>query len=422
MARNRRNKRDKKQSKVAEVVSSKTFFIMSVILIFIIIICTITISNRNNQEKLLLAKQREELEKEIEAIFTETAENIANSNNTRDTIIRISAVGDILCGEEMLDDAYQKELNMYNFAPMFENITSFIEGSDVTLGTMETNFTDNEYSGYGNRNSPKEFAQAVKDSGIDLVSISTNHSLDYGIDGLKETKEYLQELEFKTVGDNLGENRVLIQDIKDTKIAFLSYTYAVENQSNKTEEELNSINIFSEEIAKQDLEYAKENADYIIVIMHWGDPYATKQSKEQEKIADFLVENGADTILGNHPAVIQPMEVRQNAEGENVFIAYSLGNYSSSISNDNSKVELVLNIELRKRGEDGKVVLSKVDYTPIYVLDNGTKAENRYELIDMKGTAKAYANGNTEIIDKKTYKKLIEGLELLEEVVGQTEN
>ena len=39
-------------------------------------------------------------------------------------------------------------------------------------------------------------------------------------------------------------------------------------------------------------------------------------------------------------------------------------------------------------GEDGKVVLSKVDYTPIYVLDNGQQAKNRYELIDMKGTAK----------------------------------
>lgn len=422
MARNRRNKRDKKQKKVEEVVSSKAFFIMSAILIFIIIICTITISHRNHQERLLLAKQREKLEKEIEAIFTETAENIANSNHARDTIIRISAVGDILCGKEMLDDAYQKEFNIYNFVPMFENITSFIEGSDVTLGTMETNFTDNEYSGYGNRNSPKEFAQAVKDSGIDLVSISTNHSLDYGIEGLKTTKDYLQELGFYTVGDNLGENRVLIQDIKDTKIAFLSYTYAVEKQDSKSKEELDSINIFSEETVKQDLEYAKENADYIIVIMHWGNPYATKQSAQQQKIANFLVENGADTILGNHPAVIQPMEVRQNSEGENVFIAYSLGNYSSSISNDNSKVEFVLNIDLRKRGEDGKVVLSKVDYTPIYVLDNGTKAENRYELIDMKGTAKAYANGNTQVIDKKTYKKLIEGLELLEEVVGRTEN
>lgn len=67
------------------------------------------------------------------------------------------------------------------------------------------------------------------------------------------------------------------------------------------------------------------------------------------------------------------------------------------------------------------MVLSKVDYTPIYVLDNGQQSENRYELIDMKGTAKAYANGNTEIVSKETYEQLLKGLDLLEEVVGQTE-
>ena len=84
---------------------------------------------------------------------------------------------------------------------------------------------------------------------------------------------------------------------------------------------------------------------------------------------------------------------------------------------DISKIELVLNIELRKSGETGEVVLSKVDYTPIYVLDRGTKAENRYELIDMKGTAKAYAEGNKKIVNKETYNKLVEGLKKLEGII-----
>ena len=84
---------------------------------------------------------------------------------------------------------------------------------------------------------------------------------------------------------------------------------------------------------------------------------------------------------------------------------------------DVSKVELFLNIELRTDTETGKVVLSKVDYTPIYVLDRGEKAENRYELIDMKGTAKEYASGNKNIVSKKVYNKLLEGLKLLEGII-----
>lgn len=416
MARNRRNKRNFK--KLTEMISFKTFLILLAMLTTVILICLGTIFYRNELDRQMLAKQRKELDEKIESIFSDTLQNIAQSNkNKPDSVIRLSAVGDILCDTEILEDGKHSESKTYSYDYLFQNITGFIERSDIVLGTMETNFVDKPYSGYGVRNAPIEFAQAVKNSGINLVSISTNHSLDYGMQGLYETKNHLQSLGFSTVGDRLEEETVTIKTVKNTKIAFLSYTYGVENQNKKTKEELQALNIYDREIAKKELQYAKENADYIFVIMHWGDPYATKQSKNQEEIAEFLIENGANVILGNHSAAIQPMEIRQNSEGENVFIAYSLGNYISYADNENSKVELVLNIELRKSGEDGKVRLSKVDYTPIYVLDKGSGTQNRFELIDMKGVAKEYAGGNTNIVNKKTYNKLLEGLKLLEKVV-----
>ena len=416
MARNRRNKRSSRS--ILEVMSSKTFITLTIILAIIIVICSVTIFYRNDKEKKILAEQRAELEKNIEAIFEETEKNIANSNNTvRDSIIRISAVGDILCENSILEDAYDKGTQNYDFTSMFKNMSTFFADSDITVGTMETNYTDNKYSGYGQRNSPISFAEALKNIGIDLVSISTNHSLDYGIEGLQETKRALEGIGYDVVGDNLGESRVKIKTIKNTKIAFLSYTYGFENQNSKTKDELDSANIYNSEIAKKDLEYAKENADYSIIIMHWGDAYSTKPNKEQQNIAKFLVENGADMILGNHASAVQKMEIMQSPEGKNVLVAYSLGNYISGETMDISKIELVLNIELRKSGETGEVVLSKVDYTPIYVLDRGTKAENRYELIDMKGTAKAYAEGNKKIVNKETYNKLVEGLKKLEGII-----
>ena len=140
-------------------------------------------------------------------------------------------------------------------------------------------------------------------------------------------------------------------------------------------------------------------------------------TKEQKEIADFLVENGVNLILGAHPSVVQPMEVRQNKEGENVFIAYSIGTYISTLSAEEARTELVLNIELRKSGKDGKVYLNKVDYTPIYMLDNGESAENRFELVDMKSTAMGYTTGgDTQKITRETYDKLVEGLNRLNEL------
>lgn len=416
MARNRRNKRSSK--KILDVLNTKTFILITLILLAIIVTSMAYILYRNNQEKIALAQQREELNKKIEAIYVETNQNIENANNTtRSSVIKISAVGDILCENTMLDDAYNKNTNSYNFSSMFKNISAYLQNSDITIGTMETNFTNQKYSGYGLRNSPISFAQAINDIGINLVSISTNHSLDYGIEGIQSTKRNLESIGFDVVGDNLGENRVLIKNVKNKKIAFLSYTYGVENQSSKTEQELESTNIYSNELAQKDLQYASANADYNIVIMHWGDAYSTSPNEQQQQIAKFLVENGANIILGNHASAVQKMEIMQNNNGENVLVAYSLGNFISAETVDVSKIELLLNIELRTDEQSGKIILSKVDYTPIYVLDNGEKAENRYELIDLKVTASAYANGNKKIVSKKTYNKLIQGLELLEKVI-----
>lgn len=415
-----RRKDKRKITRIKDLLTMRNFLIIVAILAVIICISSGIMIYRNYQDKQLLAKQKEELDKQIESIFTETLNNISSTNeevNKMDKLVRISTVGDILCGDEMLMDAKNKD-NSYDFNSIFKNINPFIERSDLVIGTMETNFTNAQFSGYNKSNSPREFAMAVKKAGINVVSLAHNHALDYGINGLKDTKKYLQEMNYDVLGDRLEENNILIKDVNGVKIAFLAYTYGVNEEQSKTSKELETVNIFSEEQAKKDIEYAKQKSDTICVLMHWGDMYSNEVSEGQRKIADFLVDNGATLIIGTHPATVQPMEIRQNKEGKNVLVAYSLGNFCSSIVEDNAKVELILNIELRKSGETGEVFLRKVDYTPLYMLDNGTASENRYEIIDMKNAAFQYASGKGTIT-RNTYNKLISGLDLLENVLKQ---
>ena len=123
-------------------------------------------------------------------------------------------------------------------------------------------------------------------------------------------------------------------------------------------------------------------------------------------------------ILVTHPAVVEPMKIIQNNEGKNILVAYSLGNYISTLNYKNADVELILNIQIAKSSDSDKAVLQKVDYTPIYLLDNGTKAENRFELTDMKQLARDYANGNTSKISRQTYDKLITKLDELQKIVN----
>ena len=417
---NDRRKNKRKITRIKDLLTMRNFLIIVGILAIIICISIGVMIYRNYQDRQLLAQQKDELDKQIEDIFTETLNNISATNqevDKMDKVVRLSAVGDILCGDEMLMNA-KNEDNSYDFNNIFKNVSPFIERSDLVVGTMETNFTNAQFSGYNKSNSPREFAMAVKKAGINLVSLAHNHALDYGVDGLRDTKKYLQEMQYDVLGDRLEGNNVLIKEVKGVNIAFLAYTYGVNDEDSKTSKELDSVYIFSEEQAKKDIEYAKENADTICVLMHWGDMYSNEVSDEQRKIADFLVDNGVTLIIGTHPATAQPMEIRQNKEGKNVLVAYSLGNFCSSILEDNAKVELILNIELRKSGEDGAVYLRKVDYTPLYMLDKGATSEDRYEIIDMKNTALQYASGNGTVTED-TYNKLINGLDLLENILKQ---
>lgn len=415
MPRNRRNTRRIKSIK--DVLNTKTFLTIVFILLTIIIVCIGINEYKRYEDKKLLAEQKEELEKQSEEIFSAISADISQTNQNiseSDVLIKMSAVGDILCSNEMLEDAYNESTKTYDFSHMFNNVSGFINEADIVMGTMETGIIEGEYN---EKNAPMEFARAVKNSGVNLVTISHNHSLDNGVNGLKETRENLEKIGFDVVGDKIEDaNAVCIKEVKNTKIAFLTYTCFMDKDAEK--EELNCVNMYSEEQVKSDIEYAKENeAEYICVMIHWGDAISSTVSKEQKEIADFLVENGANLILGAHPSVVQPMEVRQNKDGENVFIAYSIGTYISTLSAEEARTELVLNIELRKSGKDGKVYLNKVDYTPIYMLDNGESAENRFELVDMKSTAMGYTTGgDTQKITRETYDKLVEGLNRLNEL------
>ena len=331
---------------------------------------------------MVIARERYELDRQTQEIFNNLNDRINQTNQNiseSDSIIKMSAVGDILCSEEMLEDAYDNEKNIYNFSHMFGNVSDYISDADIVMGTMETGIVDDKYN---NKRAPKEFAQAVKNSGVNLVSIAHNHSLDNGVDGLKETKDNLEKVGFDVVGDKLeNANAIQFKEVKNTKIAFLTYTCLMDNEMLKTKDELNCINMYSEKQATSDIKYAKDNgADYICVLIHWGDAITEKVNEEQKQIANLLVDNGVDMILGSHPSVVQDMEVRQNKEGKNVFIAYSIGTYISTLSAEETRTELVLNIELRRSGKDGTVYLNKVDYTQIHMQDNGEDAENRFVL------------------------------------------
>ena len=395
---NNRRRKTRKSTLIRDTISNKNFIIISSILLAVIIICVIVNVILSVQEQRKIAEEQQRIADHVEEIYSAMEADVDSINNFKaSSIIRISAIGDILLGDNLKN--YGKNADgLYN--DIFSNVTKYLKDSDITLGTYETNVTDDT----------KVFANAIKEAGIDLVTLAHNHALDNGEEGLKATQDYLESVGIQTVGKYAEEaqDRIKIIEEKGVRIAVLSYTY----DNGKT-----GVNIYSEEQASSDLAYANENADFTIVLMHWGDVYKEEPNSTQKAQAQFLVNNGADIIIGAHPSVVEPMEILKNKEGQDCLVAYSLGDFTSDFSYENSNLELVLNIQIYYDAETDTVSLYKVDYTPIYMNDYGKQNTiNRYKLLDLKNEIANYGKDGSNL-DKKTYGKLVRGIDRLNEII-----
>jgi len=411
LGRNRRNKRDRRKfikncSKHIKVI------LPSIIMIICILVLSIKIYQTNEEKNHQESFNNEIFNANIE--LTEEEKQNIEEEFKRDISLSITVVGDLLCENNILKSVQN---NNYNFSEIFSNIKKYTNNADITLLPLETNFANEEYSGKSIYNSPSNLAQEIKNIGTDIVFLANNHSMDYGINGAKETVKYLREIGHETVGIKLEENEsnILIKEYRNIKLAFLSYTYGV----NKKEEGYKKIiNISNQETIKNDIEDAKkQGAEYIIASMHWGNAVGSSLNKEQMELSEFLINSGVDIILGNHPSSIQKMETRTNKDGKDVLIAYSLGNFLSSEVHENSNLGMILNIELVKLVEDNKVYLNKVTYVPTYIQDNGTSSENRYKILDIKEEISNYED-DLKNVDEKTYKKLKNALVKIKELIN----
>lgn len=411
MGKFRRNKRTRRNIK--SIVNRKTNITILLIILFIVIsICIIL--TRISIDKINIAKKEQINNSYINQILYISEEEIykeqqAISEMKKEVSVNIISLGNIMCETPILQDGLN-ENGLYDFSHIYEDIKKYTLGADLVIGNLETCFTTGEYLGVGKYNSPKQFAKDLKNIGVDLLNTANNNSFNYGKQGVTDTIDTLKEVGIEVVGTKYqGEESIVIKQIDGIEIAFLSYTYGLNGINNITEEQTNLVNVISKDKILKDLKQV-ENTDYICVNMHWGENNLNKPSQQQQELADFLFENGADIILGTHSPYLQPMEVKKNNKEEDVFVAYSIGSFISTSGYRDENVEMILDIKITK-DIDGNTYLNKITYTPIYLLDNGKEVKNRYKLLDVKEEIKIYESGNINRINKKIYENLLIALE-----------
>lgn len=356
----------------------------------------------------------------------------------QDSVATIVAMGDTLCHSQNFKDAYDSETGVYDFSPMFKYVTKYYDDATVAVGNLEATLAGPErgYSGYPTFNTPEHLAIDLKELGLDIMTTANNHTLDIGYTGLESSLNYLDEAGLEHTGSARSkeeQDKILFKDLNGIKTAFLAFTYGT-NGIPVPEGKEYCVNVYADwakdwssytidyDFMKSKIDQAKaQGAEAIVVSMHWGVEYQTKENAEQDKLADFLIANDVNVILGCHPHVPQPMEMRTVTADDGTektgFVIFSMGNFFSAQTFDNTRNTLILNVRIRKNAETGKITIDQATYAPLYVYDNGLNAKDRYEILDLDEIIRSYEAGETTW-SENMYNLAVKEKARLEKIVG----
>ncbi len=324
----------------------KTIRIGAIILIVLAIISigvggtlfTLSLFKDNNKEEEIVNKDDKD----------QTVDEEKENYETSATFV---AVGDALIHGAVYKDAYSN--GVYDFNNMFTEVKPVFEQYDLRYYNQETILggTSLGLSSYPLFNSPQEVGDAFMNMGFNLVSLATNHSLDYGEKGLVNSINYWGKQEGVIAAGSYEseESRVTPRIMEKNGITYtlLSYSTLTNGLRIPTGKDY-LFDLYSEEKVKADVERVRDKVDVVMVAMHWGVEYTHTPVQEEKTIAKYLASLGVDIVIGTHPHVIQPIDFI-----DNTMVIYSLGNFISAQIGIERLVGLAASVTIKKSVVDG---------------------------------------------------------------------
>ena len=271
--------------------------------------------------------------------------------------LEICILGDMMMHSAQIENARTRD-SEYDFSSYFHLIEDRIKEADIAIANMEYTLAGKPYTGYPAFSAPEAYATYLSGLGIDVFLTSNNHIFDKGATGAERTINEFRKLGVSITGIAQDQHMYeqvfpLILECKGASIALLNVTYGTNLGIGKEWPKI--IRTSDKEAMAAALSKAEE-CDFVLVLPHWGTEYQLSHSASQEKDARWLVEHGADAIIGTHPHVIQDT---QKIEGVPVF--YSLGNAVSNMSATNTQMELMVTLRI-VRYHNGNIKLLEPEY------------------------------------------------------------
>ena len=274
----------------------------------------------------------------------------------------------VAVGDNLIHDViYQQE--GYDFAPAYEKIAPLVAQGDFAFINQETLLAGDELppSSYPAFCSPTEVGREMLRLGFNLFSTANNHSLDWRVPGIQAAGRFWEQQEdiamagcYCTQEEREGIAYLTRNGMTVALIAATELTNGIPRPEGEV-----GVLLLNEdrELILQKLETAAQNADFVILSLHWGIEGSGYYTDGQRELAQLLAEAGADLILGHHPHVLQGGEYLETSRGRS-YVAYSLGNFISAQRGAENMLAGFLQVELEKAPHGERAEIRGVNFIP----------------------------------------------------------
>ena len=263
----------------------------------------------------------------LDAWFDEVAASTARG--PQDRVDWIGAVGDIMPGRGV-DRLLARPGGMEE---VLGDTLPVLQSSDLLLGNLEAAATRRgtpAVKSFTFRFDPATLARFAE-AGFTWLSLTNNHSFDYGEAGFLDTLDALEKEGIGTSGAGRSEQEAqaaLELAAGETTVRILSFGfYPVDRKGfdggarpGRRAAEPGILWLEDSSIAAAARQFGPSSFD--IAVVHGGEEWSRAPPARLRALCLRLLEAGADLVLGSHPHVLQPLEV---VDGR--LVAWSLGNF-----------------------------------------------------------------------------------------------
>jgi poly-gamma-glutamate capsule biosynthesis protein CapA/YwtB (metallophosphatase superfamily) len=174
---------------------------------------------------------------------------------------------------------------------------------------------------------PATAYDALAAAGIDVISLANNHALDYGQVGLADTLESAEAagMPYVGAGGDTGEAHApYLTTVAGTRLAVLGFSQVHELAESwvATGSRPGIAMAHDVERAADAVAGASDDADLVIVYVHWGQEGNPCPTDEMRSFATAMVDAGADIVLGTHAHVLLT-----GGRLDGAYVHWGLGNF-----------------------------------------------------------------------------------------------